>query len=192
MNTEYNNNIHSQEDDMLALRDLFIKWIHHWHWFLISFLIVGVVTAYYLRRTIPEYNVSATILIKDAKKGVGMFQMDAINIPVLGIIENMSYFCPEELPNNKYYLFGRDGAKNLANDINVPFLGGLPINQSIREASDVGRPAALQTNSEVPKEFEEIVKNTLLSLTERVKSLPPAEAVRITTMAGCKTTKREV
>ena len=89
-------------------------------------------------------------------------------------------------------MFGRDGAKNLANDINVPFLGGLPINQSIREASDVGRPAALQTNSEVPKEFEEIVKNTLLSLTERVKSLPPTEAVRITTMAGCKTTKREV
>ena len=133
-----------------------------------------------------------TIALADAKKGVGMFQMDAINIPVLGIIENMSYFCPEELPNNKYYLFGRDGAKNLANDINVPFLGGLPINQSIREASDVGRPAALQTNSEVPKEFEEIVKSTLLSLTERVNTLPPTEAVRITTMAGCKTTKREV
>ena len=88
MNTEYNNNIHSQEDDMQALRDLFIKWIHHWHWFLISFLIVGVVTAYYLRRTIPEYNVSATILIKDAKKGVGDAMSEIAAFQDLGMFSN--------------------------------------------------------------------------------------------------------
>ena len=71
MNTEYNNNIHFQEDETPDLRELFMKWLHHWHWFLISFSVVALATAYYLRRSIPEYNVSATILIKDAKKGVG-------------------------------------------------------------------------------------------------------------------------
>ena len=71
MNTEYKNNIYFQEDEMPDYRELFMKWLHHWHWFLISFSIVGLTTAYYLRRTIPEYNVSATILIKDAKKDVG-------------------------------------------------------------------------------------------------------------------------
>jgi len=83
--------------------------------------------------------------LADAKKGVAMFQQDSINVPVLGIIENMAYFTPEELPDNKYYIFGKEGAKNLAQDLSVPLLGEIPLVQSIREAGDVGRPAALQT-----------------------------------------------
>jgi len=71
MNTEYKNNIHFQEDEIPDLRELFMKWLHHWYWFLISLSLIGLATAYYLRRSIPEYSVSATILIKDAKKGVG-------------------------------------------------------------------------------------------------------------------------
>ena len=85
------------------------------------------------------------VALADARKGVAMFQQEAINVPVLGIVENMAYFTPEELPDNKYYIFGKEGAKNLAEDLEVPFLGEIPLVQSIREAGDVGRPAAMQT-----------------------------------------------
>jgi ATP-binding protein involved in chromosome partitioning len=84
------------------------------------------------------------VALADAKKGVAMFQQDSINVPVLGIIENMAYFTPEELPDNKYYIFGKEGAKHLAADLQVPLLGEIPIVQSIREAGDYGRPAAMQ------------------------------------------------
>ena len=84
------------------------------------------------------------VALADAKKGVAMFQQDSINVPVLGIIENMAYFTPEELPENKYYIFGKEGAMHLAADLQLPFLGAIPLVQSLREAADVGRPAALQ------------------------------------------------
>ena len=125
------------------------------------------------------------IALADAKKGVGMFQMEAINVPVLGIVENMAYFTPEELPNNKYYIFGQNGAKNLAEQIGVPFLGEIPIVQSIREAADVGRPAAMQEDTVVANVYKEIARNAVQSLVERNNTLPPTEAVRITMMAGC-------
>ena len=99
------------------------------------------------------------VALADAKKGVAMFKQDLINIPVLGIIENMAYFTPEELPENKYYIFGKEGAKNLAEDLNVSFLGEVPIVQSIREAGDIGRPAALQEGSVIEKVFQEIIEN---------------------------------
>lgn len=131
-----------------------------------------------------------TIALVDARKGVGMFQMEAINVPVLGIIENMAYFSPAELPENKYYLFGQNGAKNLAENIAVPFLGEVPIVQSIREAADAGRPAALQDNTPVSNNYETITQNMIVSLVERNNTLPPTEAVRITTMAGCSAVKK--
>jgi ATP-binding protein involved in chromosome partitioning len=84
------------------------------------------------------------VALADAKKGVSMFLSESINVPVLGIIENMAYFTPEELPENKYYIFGKEGAKNLAADLQVPLLGEVPLVQSIREAGDYSRPAALQ------------------------------------------------
>ncbi|OWP88133.1 chromosome partitioning protein [Flavobacterium covae] len=130
------------------------------------------------------------VALADAKKGVSMFLSESINVPVLGIIENMAYFTPEELPNNKYYIFGKEGAKNLAEDLQVPFLGEIPIVQSIREAGDYGRPAALQTASPLEKVFEEIARNVVEETVKRNKDLPPTEAIKITTMAGCSATKK--
>lgn len=129
------------------------------------------------------------IALADVKKGIAMFQMESINIPVLGLIENMAYFTPEELPENKYYIFGKDGAKNLANDLDIPILGEIPLIQSIREAGDVGRPAALQEKGKISEIYTETTKNLVESLVQRNKDLPPTEAVKITTMAGCSTKK---
>jgi ATP-binding protein involved in chromosome partitioning len=84
------------------------------------------------------------VALADAKKGVSMFQLPSINVPVLGIVENMSYFTPAELPNNKYYIFGKQGAQKLAEELGVPLLGEIPLVQSICEAGDAGRPAVLQ------------------------------------------------
>ncbi|MGB5459135.1 MAG: Mrp/NBP35 family ATP-binding protein [Eudoraea sp.] len=131
------------------------------------------------------------VALADARKGVAMFQQEAINVPVLGIVENMAYFTPEELPDNKYYIFGKAGARNLATDLNVPFLGEIPLVQSIREAGDIGRPAALQTATPVEMAFEELTKNVVQEVVSRNKSLPPTEAIKITTMAGCAAVKKK-
>jgi ATP-binding protein involved in chromosome partitioning len=124
------------------------------------------------------------VALADAKKGVSMFLSDSINVPVLGIIENMAYFTPAELPENKYYIFGREGAKNLAEDLDVPFLGEIPIVQSVREAGDFGRPAAMQDGL-VADIFTEVTRNVVEQTVMRNDSLPPTEAIKITTMAGC-------
>lgn len=129
------------------------------------------------------------VALADAKKGVSMFTNESINVPVLGIIENMSYFTPEELPNNKYYIFGKEGARNLAEDLNVPFLGEIPLVQSIREAGDYGRPAALQTATPLEKAFEELARNVVQETVNRNENLPATEAIKITTMAGCAAVK---
>ncbi|PIF61049.1 ATP-binding protein involved in chromosome partitioning [Flavobacterium sp. 11] len=130
------------------------------------------------------------VALADAKKGVSMFMSEAINVPVLGIIENMAYFTPEELPENKYYIFGKEGARNLSEDLGVPFLGEVPIVQSIREAGDYGRPAAMQTGSVIETVFEEITRNVVQEVVSRNESLPATEAVKITTMAGCSAVKK--
>lgn len=125
------------------------------------------------------------VALADAKKGVAMFQQDSINVPVLGIIENMAYFTPAELPENKYHIFGKEGAKNLAEDLEVPFLGEVPLVQSIREAGDIGRPAALQTATPIEGAFEAITREVVQQVVNRNKDLPATEAIKITTMAGC-------
>ena len=125
------------------------------------------------------------IALADAKRGVAMFQQENINVPVLGIVENMSYFSPAELPDNKYYIFGKDGAKNLAKDIDTTLLGEVPLVQSIREAGDVGHPVALQDDTALELAFIDITKNMLSELVKRNEDLPPTEIVRITTMSGC-------
>ncbi|MFT7345174.1 MAG: ATP-binding protein involved in chromosome partitioning [Lentimonas sp.] len=130
------------------------------------------------------------VALADAKKGVSMFMSEAINVPVLGIIENMAYFTPEELPENKYYIFGKEGAKDLAEDLNVPFLGEIPLVQSIREAGDYGRPAAMQTASPIENIFDEVTRNVVQEVVNRNESLPATEAVKITTMAGCSAVKK--
>lgn len=129
------------------------------------------------------------VALADARKGVAMFMQEAINVPVLGVVENMAYFTPEELPENKYYIFGKEGAQNLASDLKIPFLGEVPLVQSIREAGDVGRPAALQEEGPLKEAFEEITRNVVRELVVRQTDLPPTEAIKITTMAGCSAVK---
>jgi ATP-binding protein involved in chromosome partitioning len=119
-----------------------------------------------------------------------MFQQDSINVPVLGIIENMAYFTPEELPENKYYIFGKAGAKHLAEDLNIPFLGEIPLVQSVREAGDLGRPAAMQEATAVEDAFNLITKNVAQEVVRRNTALPPTDAIKITTMAGCSAVKK--
>ena len=97
------------------------------------------------------------VALADARKGVAMFLLPNINIPVLGLIENMAWFTPEELPDNKYYIFGKDGVRNLAEELKVPLLGQVPLVQSIREAGDVGRPAVLQESTPQAQAFSALV-----------------------------------
>lgn len=130
------------------------------------------------------------VALADAIKGVAMFQQESINVPVLGIIENMAYFTPEELPEHKYFIFGKEGAKNLAEDLKVPFLGEIPLVQSIREAGDIGHPAALQIATPLQQAFETITQNVVQEVVRRNDDLPPTEAIKITTMAGCAAVKK--
>jgi ATP-binding protein involved in chromosome partitioning len=109
------------------------------------------------------------VALADARKGVNMFKMDTINVPVLGIVENMAWFTPAELPDNKYYIFGRDGAKNLAEGLRVPFLGHIPLVQSVREAGDLGRPAVFQENTPTANAFDELVRTFVSTLHSQKK-----------------------
>jgi len=125
------------------------------------------------------------VAVADVRKSIDMFKNPTINVPVLGIVENMSYFTPAECPDNKYYIFGKDGGKHLAEDLKVAFLGEIPLVQSVRESGDVGRPAALQENTPVQKAFEQITKNVVEETIKRNETLPPTEKIRITNQAGC-------
>jgi ATP-binding protein involved in chromosome partitioning len=99
------------------------------------------------------------VALADARKGINMFGIESINVPVLGLVENMSWFTPAELPENKYFIFGKDGAKDLSEKMNIPLLGQIPLVQSIRESGDVGRPAILQENTPQAIAFRELVEN---------------------------------
>lgn len=131
-----------------------------------------------------------TVALADARKGVAMFQQESINVPVLGVVENMAYFTPPDMPENKYHIFGKDGARNLAEDLKIPFLGELPLIQSIREAGDVGRPAAMQEGTDIENAFIEITKKVVSETVRRNDALPPTKAIEITTMAGCSATNK--
>jgi ATP-binding protein involved in chromosome partitioning len=115
-----------------------------------------------------------------------MFQMDSINVPVLGLVENMSYFTPEELPNNKYYIFGKEGAKVLADRLELPLLAEIPLVQSIREAADVGRPAVLQGATSAAEAFLDFADKVVLEMNKR-NTLEPTKKVEIINMNGCST-----
>ena len=129
------------------------------------------------------------VALADARRGVAMFQQENIQVPVLGVIENMAYFTPAELPDNKYYIFGKQGAKHLAEDSKIPFLGELPLIQSIREAGDAGHPVALQDGTAIEEIFIDITKNVVRETVKRNKALPATQAIQITTMAGCSAVK---
>ncbi len=98
------------------------------------------------------------VALADARKGVNMFKLDNMKVPIIGLVENMAWFTPAELPDNKYYIFGRDGAKNLAEGMNETFLGHIPLVQSVRESGDVGKPAVFQENTPTADAFDELVR----------------------------------
>ena len=121
------------------------------------------------------------VALADAIKGVSMFQSKNINVPILGLVENMAWFTPAELPDNKYYIFGKDGGKNLAEELNVPLLGQIPLVQSIREGGDEGEPAALNENSITGAAFAEMATKVVAAIEERNNNLPPTQIVEIKT-----------
>lgn len=130
------------------------------------------------------------IALADVKRGIAMLQMESINVPVLGLIENMAYFTPEELPENKYYIFGKEGAQQLAKEMNIPVLGEIPLVQSIREGGDEGHPIVLKNNTLVASIYTRIAQDMISSLVRRNEDLPPTEAVKIISMAGCSSKKK--
>jgi len=104
------------------------------------------------------------VALADARKGLQMFQTDKIEVPILGLVENMAWFTPAELPENRYYIFGKDGCKNLAEEKNVPLLAQIPIVQSICESGDTGEPVALKDNSILSEAFRMLATNVVTSL----------------------------
>ena len=126
------------------------------------------------------------IALADAQKAVNMFKLDTINVPVLGIIENMSWFTPKELPDNKYYIFGKDGAEKLANSLDIPLLAQIPLVQSIRESGDAGRPAIMQNETTPNEAFMLMCENIIERVNWRKKNLNPTKIVEVDyTKANC-------
>jgi ATP-binding protein involved in chromosome partitioning len=119
------------------------------------------------------------VALADAKKGVAMFQLPAINVPVLGIVENMSYFSPPDQPDNRYYIFGKDGAKNLAADLGVPLLGEIPLVQSICEAGDAGRPAVMQDTTPQAIAYMEMASKVAQQVSIQNAKVPIAQVAAV-------------
>jgi len=119
------------------------------------------------------------VALADVIKGVSMFQSKSIDVPVLGIIENMSWFTPAELPENKYYIFGKDGGKNLAEKMGIPLLGQIPIVMSIREGGDNGIPVAWEDDTTIGNVFSALAANVIQQLNYRNENLKPTERVHV-------------
>jgi len=125
------------------------------------------------------------VALADALRGVSMFRAEKIEVPIVGFIENMSWFTPKELPDNKYYIFGKDGLKDLANRMDIPLLGQIPLVQSIRESGDNGKPVSLDENSTMGKAFTDLAKRVAEKIEERNSTLDPTKVVEIDPNAGC-------
>jgi ATP-binding protein involved in chromosome partitioning len=120
------------------------------------------------------------VALADVIKGVNMFQSKTVNVPVLGLVENMSWFTPAELPENKYYIFGKDGGKKLANELGLVLLGQIPLVQSIREGGDDGMPAAVKNETVTGQAFAELSLKVVEQMEIRNKSIAPTERVKVT------------
>ena len=125
------------------------------------------------------------VALADARRGIKMFQEESINVPILGLVENMAYFTSKEEPENKHFIFGESGVKYLAKDLDINFLGEIPLFTSLREASDFGRPGSLQEDSKIQNKFREISKLLVEELIKRNSELPPTKIVKITNLVGC-------
>lgn len=119
------------------------------------------------------------VALADAIKGMNMFLLPQVNIPILGVVENMAWFTPAELPNNKYYIFGEGGGKKLAKMANTVLLGQIPLVQSVREGGDQGKPAILQPDNPVGQAFLKVAENTLRQVAVRNEMMAPSKAVSI-------------
>jgi ATP-binding protein involved in chromosome partitioning len=119
------------------------------------------------------------IALADAKKGIAMFGQAQLKVPVIGLVENMAYFTPAELPENKYYLFGKDGGKHLADEFDIPFLGQIPIVQSIREGGDIGVPAMMSDEPISKKAFEDFAGTAVRGIAMRNANMPATEIQKI-------------
>jgi len=119
------------------------------------------------------------VALADAKKGIMMFNGQQVNVPIIGLVENMSYFTPAELPNNKYYIFGKDGGKRLAEDMEIPFLGQVPLVQSIREGGDEGEPVMIGKDEITKNAFIEFAGNAARSIAMRNANMEPTKIVEI-------------
>ena len=120
------------------------------------------------------------VALADARKGISMFTGDKVNVPVLGLIENMAWFTPAELPENKYYLFGKEGCKRLAEELHVPLLGQIPIVQSICEGGDAGKPVALNPNTITGQAFQALAEKVVAQIEYRNSHLAPTQRVEVT------------
>ena len=119
------------------------------------------------------------VAVIDAVKAMNMFLLDNVNVPILGVVENMSWFTPEELPQNKYYLFGQGGGQKLADSANVPLLGQLPIIQSVREAGDSGTPVAMEKESIMADIFQKLAKSVTEAVAVRNANIAPTKVVEV-------------
>src|SRR5574344_107722 len=117
--------------------------------------------------------------LADARKGIDMYRNDKVNVPILGLVENMAYFTPAELPNNKYYIFGKDGAKNLADELGVVLLAQIPIVQSICESGDAGEPAATKVDTITGQAFLSLAQSVITVVNRRNKEQAPTKIVTI-------------
>jgi len=120
-----------------------------------------------------------TVALADAKKAIAMFGQANVNVPIIGLIENMAYFTPAELPENKYYLFGKDGGKHLADEYDLPFLGQIPLIQSIREGGDQGVPAMVGDDNITKEAFTAVVSNAVRQIAIRNANLPKTETINV-------------
>jgi len=137
-----------------------------------------------LMQTVPVTGVvivttPQNVALADAKKGIAMFGQAQINVPIIGLVENMAYFTPEELPNNKYYIFGKEGGKRLADEYDLAFLGQIPLVQSIREGGDNGVPAMVGDDPVSQKAFEDFAGMTTRNIAIRNAKIPQTKAVEI-------------
>jgi len=119
------------------------------------------------------------VALADARKGISMFMSDKINVPVLGLVENMAWFTPAELPENKYYIFGKDGGKRLAEELDVPLLGQIPLVQSIRECGDAGTPAAANEHSMISLAFRELAQHVVARVAYRNENMEATKKVEM-------------
>ena len=119
------------------------------------------------------------VALADARKGIDMYRNDKVNVPILGLVENMAWFTPAELPENRYYIFGKEGCKKLAEEMNVPLLAQIPIVQSICESGDVGKPAALNTDSMTGRAFINLAQAVITTVNRRNAEQAPTQRVNV-------------